>query len=177
MQILVIGMDERQGLISQFCYKIQNLLGEKTKIIYQERLSHECEGIINADLIITFNLLGFEQSTLTGGVFYNLLNCKQIHFVLDRNLPNECCLKLPLSIAMFFYCINDEYYEYLLNQYMDIPYLKSLNIRSADERNESFIVNALCNAVCEVLKMCTMYGRCGRHLLSAKLMYRNDVNT
>ena len=55
--------------------------------------------------------------------------------------------------------------------------LKSLNIRSADERNESFIVNALCNAVCEVLKMCTMYGRCGRHLLSAKLMYRNDVNT
>ena len=79
------------------------------------------------DLLVTFNLSGFEQQTLTGGIFYNLLDCKQIHILLEEHLPCEEKLSLPLSISMFFFCKGQAYYEYLLNTYPDIPYMGKID--------------------------------------------------
>ena len=78
----------------------------------------------DADLFINFNLAGFEQSTLTDGIAYNLLDCKQIHILLEDHLPQEKYLAKQISISMFFYCMDAEYYCYLQEKYPDIPYLK-----------------------------------------------------
>lgn len=79
------------------------------------------------DVLVTTDLAGFEQCTLTDNISYNLLDCKQLHLLLHENLPNESYLARQLSIAMFFYCAGDAYYDYLVQKYPDLPYLKSLS--------------------------------------------------
>ena len=59
------------------------------------------------DLIITFDLVGFEQTTLMGGISYNLVNSKFVNFLLHENLQNEKYLSKQLSLSMFFYCARD----------------------------------------------------------------------
>lgn len=81
---------------------------------------------LQPDLLITVDLPGFEQSTLTDNIAYNLLTCKQLHLLLHRDLPNELYLDRPLNFAMFFYCVGDDYYDYLLKRYPELPYLKKL---------------------------------------------------
>jgi hypothetical protein len=100
------------------------------------------------DLIITFDLAGFEQTTLMGGISYNLLNSKFVNFLLHENLQNEKCLSKQLSLSMFFYCAGSQYEKYLRENYPDIPYLRSL-----DEAASSMEV-ALKTAVDEVLVEC-----------------------
>ncbi len=100
------------------------------------------------DLIITFDLAGFEQATLMGGISYNLLNSKFVNFLLHENLQNEKCLSKQLSLSMFFYCTGSQYEKYLRENYPDIPYLRSL-----DEAVDS-IEAALKTAVDEVLDEC-----------------------
>ena len=78
------------------------------------------------DLLVTVDLLGFEQCTLTDNISYNLLNGKQIHLLLHEELPNEKYLEKQLSIAMFFYCAGDVYYDFLRKKYPDLPYLKEI---------------------------------------------------
>ena len=56
------------------------------------------------DVLITVDLVGFEQRTLTDNISYNLLDCKQLHLLLHENPRNESYLAGQLSIAMFFYC-------------------------------------------------------------------------
>lgn len=120
------------------------------------------EGIIrtqklkDVDLLITFNLAGFEQCTLTDSVSYNLFKCKQVHFILDRNLPNEKYLEKPLSISMFFYCIGEEHCKYLLGKYPDIPYLKAMDIENIEQNNAMVITDALWKSICEVMKICKL---------------------
>lgn len=75
------------------------------------------------DLLITVDLPGFEQCTLTDNVAYNLLSCKQFHLLLHEGLPNEPYLAKPLNISMFFYCVSDACRERLTRQYPDLPYL------------------------------------------------------
>lgn len=55
-------------------------------------------------LIITFDLVGFEQTTLMDGILYNLVSSKFLNFMLRKNLANEKFLSRQLSISMFFYC-------------------------------------------------------------------------
>lgn len=88
--------------------------------------------ISNPDILITTDLLGFDRSTLTDNVAYNLLNCKQIHLLLHEHLPNERYLTNPLSIAMFFYCI-EPHFAYYQNTYSNLPFLKRIPIRQGDE--------------------------------------------
>ena len=109
-----------------------------------------------ADLFVNFNLSGFEKGTLTGGISYNLLNCKQIHILLDDKLPNERYLSKQLSIAMFFYCVGSEYYQSLADRYPDIPYLKEINGWNSDNTDTGIAQNAgiLCDIVWEVAKIC-----------------------
>lgn len=108
------------------------------------------------DLLITFDLVGFEQTTLTGGIAYNVLDCKQIHFLLEKNFPNEHLLSKQLSIAMFFYCTDLKIYTKLLERYPDIPFLRELKEWDA-KRDIQAKVEILCGAVKEVMKRCHMY--------------------
>lgn len=111
------------------------------------------------DLLLTLDLSGFEQSTLTGGLAYNLLNCKQIHLLLRDNLPEESCLSKQLSIAMFFYCAGTEYYKRLWDTYPDIPYLKQLKNWNLENTPTAVNKNAgiLCNVILEVAQICRIY--------------------
>lgn len=108
------------------------------------------------DLFINFNLAGFGQETLMGGIAYNLLNCKQIHILLEDKLPNEHFLEKQLSIAMFFYCVGPAYCKYLSAGYPEIPYLKEIKGWADMNTKDGMDKNAdiLCNIVTETAKMC-----------------------
>lgn len=109
-----------------------------------------------ADLFVNFNLSGFEQDTLTGGIAYNLLNCKQIQILFDAKLPNEKYLSKQLSIAMFFYCVGSDYRRYLLNRYPDIPYLKEIEGWNHGNTDTDIAENAdiLCGIIQEIVRIC-----------------------
>lgn len=100
------------------------------------------------DLIITFDLAGFEQTTLMGGISYNLVNSKFVNFLLHENLQNEKYLSKQLSLSMFFYCADRKYETYLREHYPDIPYLRSL------QGSEETVEAAMRSAVEEVLAEC-----------------------
>ena len=110
------------------------------------------------DLLLTFNLSGFHQTTLTDNISYNLLPCKQIHIITKDNLPNERYLDKQLSISMFFYCTESKYYQYLLEKYPDIPYLKEVKgwKSSDDEKSAETNANILSEIIEEVMQICHM---------------------
>ena len=101
------------------------------RAVFQElSLTRDVVGDIRkngADLLITIDLAGFDRITLTDGIAYNLLDCKQVHLLLHGQLKNEGCLSKLLSIAMFFGCKNEEYAADLWEKYPDIPWLRVLN--------------------------------------------------
>mgnify|MGYP001031772367 CR=1 FL=1 len=157
----------------------QTLTGRDKKLIYllKEKLEAVCkdtaveiwegagQGMALADLkrkepdlFINFNLSGFEQETLTGGIAYNLSNCKQIHFLLSEKLPNEHFLEKQMSIAMFFYCVGTAYCQYLSSGYPEIPYLKEIEGWEDTNAEDVLDKNAgiLCNIVTETAKICRL---------------------
>lgn len=111
------------------------------------------------DILIGVNLYGFEQSTLTDNVSFNLLDCKQVHLLTQDELKNEKYLSKQLSIAMFFYCLGDKYYEYLKDTYPNLPYLSKIvgwqtgNDQGAIEYNAEI----LCNMILEVKERSFLY--------------------
>lgn len=109
---------------------------------------HELLSRESFDLIITFDLVGFEQTTLMGGISYNLVNSKFVNFLLHENLQNEKYLSKQLSLSMFFYCAGEEYETYLREHYPDIPYLKTL------QGSEETVETAMRSAVEEILAEC-----------------------
>ena len=109
------------------------------------------------DLIVTFNLAGFDISTLTDGLSYNLVDSKFIHFLLHENLPNEKYLSKQLSISMFFYCVGNEYCDYLWKTYPEIPWLKELTGWNAEEtQNTEPNVACIVSAIEEVMRECRL---------------------
>lgn len=104
---------------------LQYLPGERRDIIGEIKA-------LRPDVLVTVDLPGFEQRTLTDNISYNLLDCKQLHLLLHENLRNESCLDGQLSIAMFFYCAGNTLYERLARRYPHLPYLKKL----PDERDK-----------------------------------------
>lgn len=60
---------------------------------------------ISPDLLVTYNLAGFELCTYTDGLSYNLVDCRQFHLKENRCLPNEEYLFKEKSINMFFFGI------------------------------------------------------------------------
>ncbi|MBR6665222.1 MAG: hypothetical protein IKL22_05825 [Lachnospiraceae bacterium] len=109
------------------------------------------------DLIVTFNLAGFDISTLTDGLSYNLVDSKFIHFLLHENLPNEKYLSKQLSISMFFYCVGNEYCDYLWKTYPEIPWLKELTGWNAEEtQNTESNVACIVSAIEEVIRECRL---------------------
>ena len=58
------------------------------------------------DLLISYNLAGFELGTFTDSVLYNLLDCRQFHFLTIDNLPNKRYLDKLLSINIFIFRVS-----------------------------------------------------------------------
>ncbi len=130
---------------------LQYTPGERRDIISEIRAFHP-------DMLITTDLAGFEQCTLTDNISYNLLDCKQLHLLLHENLPNEPYLARQLSIAMFFYCAGDMYGDYLAQKYPNLPFLKSLPEWEAetDAAVRSHNAEALYRVFQEVLRECKL---------------------
>lgn len=124
-------------------YAVQMLECHSAREYPHELLSKE-----SFDLVITFDLAGFEQTTLMGGISYNLVNSKFVNFLLHENLQNEKYLTKQLSLSMFFYCAGSQYEAYLRKTYPDIPYLRSL------DETEGSMEDAMKAAVDEVLAEC-----------------------
>ncbi len=55
------------------------------------------------DLLVSYNLAGFELCTLTDSLLYNLIDCRQFHFIKKRNLPNEKYIQNLKSINLFMF--------------------------------------------------------------------------
>lgn len=111
------------------------------------------------DILISVDLLGFEQGTLTGNISYNLLNCKQIHLILQDKTENEKYLSKVLSIAMFFYCAGDAHFQYLSQTYPHLPYLKRLEHWDSAITPQGAEADAqiLCSVLEEVCKECCLF--------------------
>lgn len=111
------------------------------------------------DILLTVDLLGFEQCTLTDNIAYNLLDCKQIHLLLHEGLENEKFLNKQLSIAMFFYVQNTAYYEHLMTNYAGLPYLGKISNWQTGDSESEWRVNAeiLIGIIKEVMEACHLH--------------------
>lgn len=140
MKILVVrsvnGIDDNRFSAFLAYLKQENI----SVVIWQEKrgITNKEVNEMGIDLVITFDLCGFNHSTLTDGIAYNLLDCKQIHFLKNRNLSNEMYLSKPLSISMFFFCFDFEYYNYLIKKCPDIPFLEVINMVAEEDELESY---------------------------------------
>ena len=154
MKILFASLDGAniKGSLRGVLKQIEELEVEKG-ILTSEAVRGE-----NADLFVDFNLSGFNQTTLTDNISYNLLPCKQIHIITRDNLPNEKYLEKQLSISMFFYCTDSKYYQYLQEKYPDIPYLKEVKGWKNSDDEESAETNAkiMSEIIGEVMQICHM---------------------
>ena len=75
--------------------------------------------------------------------------------MLNRNLSNESYLSKQLSLSMFFFCSDNDYYHYLIDTYPDIPYLEP--IMSQEKADVGVIsVDALWLSICKVLEICKL---------------------
>lgn len=132
-----------QNTVEQYTLRSDNL----------QRIQNGC-----ADLVITINLSGFEFTTLTGGISYNLWNTKFVHFLIKRNLQNEQVLEKPLSISMFFYCLGKEYKEYLQKNYPNIPYLEEITgwDKGTDRKAAKSNAEKMAAAIYETAQKCNL---------------------
>ena len=55
------------------------------------------------DLLVSYNLAGFEKCTLTDSLLYNLMDCRQFHIIKKSGLPNEKYLDKLRSINLFLF--------------------------------------------------------------------------
>ena len=121
--------------------------GEKNAAL----IINECR---ECDLLIVLDMAGFEAETLTGGRYYNLMNCKQVHFLLSGWREKERYMNRPLSIAMFFYVAGQENFDRLKTEYEQLPYLKLLEGWNPSQTAGSDNVSAIMAAVEEVCVVC-----------------------
>ena len=162
---LSLMKEKMEGKYQNFSQGVSQHIAQSisVEICGNKKLPITCADIrkSEADLFINFDLAGFEQSTLTDGIAYNLLDCKQIHILLRDKLPGERYLAKQLSISMFFYCADLKYCQYLQSKYPDMPYLKAIEgwkKNGQENREDSIEKNAeiFCDIVREVLEICRM---------------------
>lgn len=126
--------------------------------IYYDRVNVS-KDLQDYNLIITLDLIGFEQSTLTDGLSYNLLGSKLIHILLHRDLENEKYLNKQQSISMFFFCVGEQYFQYLKETYSNIPYLRKIEGVNADDRSGDICkgnISCITPLISEVIRECRL---------------------
>ena len=55
------------------------------------------------DLLVSYNLAGFELGTLADSLLYNLFDCRQFHIIKKKNLPNSDRLHILRSMNLFIF--------------------------------------------------------------------------
>lgn len=60
-------------------------------------------GSCNPDLLVSYNLAGFELGTLADSLLYNLIDCRQFHIIKKNKLPNEKYLNILRSLNLFLF--------------------------------------------------------------------------
>lgn len=143
----------------QLAEQLNVLLGEKVSFV-DVTLQGDLIGKIkeiNPEILLTINLAGFDRTTLTDNVAYNLLDCKQLHVICDENLRNEKELEKLLSIAMFFACSRREMYEVLKVKYPHIPWLACMEAWShSEELSAKKNVAEIASVIESVMKECRL---------------------
>jgi len=133
-KIRIVTVSNKNGENQRVLKEFARILGRENNIEiacihYLPEKRMDLIGEIRAlqpELLISADLSGFEQCTLTDNIAYNLLGCRQLHLLLHEKLPGEQYLNKQMSIAMFFYCVGNAYCEYLRKLYPNLPYLKEI---------------------------------------------------
>lgn len=73
------------------------------------------------DLLVTEDLEGFEICTLTDSVSYNLIHCRQKHYLFSEHPVNEIYLSKQLGLVMTFVCSDEHMAERIRLMYPDLP--------------------------------------------------------
>ena len=82
---------------------------------------------IKPDVLLTEDLVRFDESTLTDGISYNLLDCRQIHIIFKENIEAaRKYMSKQLSLAMHFFCADEKYIDKLMEINPDIPFIEVL---------------------------------------------------
>ncbi|MCR4895650.1 MAG: hypothetical protein K5891_02625 [Lachnospiraceae bacterium] len=79
------------------------------------------------ELMVTWNLEGFEMCTIMDAIAYNLLHCRQLHLLPGTGWDteeNRKILRKQLSLTMFFYCGDEEQKRRLTEINPDVPFLE-----------------------------------------------------
>ncbi len=132
MKIVLVG--HKGGALDQAQNRIKEVFPEEELTFLfrsgEEHIFREIQAA-QPDLLITEDLEGFEMSTLTDAVTYNLLHCRQLHLLLrdpaslpayaDGRRPADL-LSRQLSLVMFFYVRGAEVLQRLKEQAPDLPY-------------------------------------------------------
>ena len=113
--------DKAASVLTKFNYDSELLdLTTEEKQAYK-RLAQD-----DFDLVITFDMAGFEKGTETGSLFYNLLSCKSIHILYGEKQAYSRYLSNKLSLAMLFFVLGKEdVSERMKEKYPQIYYIKS----------------------------------------------------
>lgn len=96
-----LGSDVRNQLEKLIVTNDAEVIFADTEKIEQRKLLYSTLKEIEPDLLVTYNLAGFELCTLTDSLSYNLLDCRQIHFVDRKDCPNNMYLEKEKSINIF----------------------------------------------------------------------------
>ena len=126
MKIAVLGSTKSQQKL--LTSSIHSLPNEIELSFYNADTTTQAQ--LNADeyqVLITFDLAGFQLKTLTNNIWYNLLPCRQIHIITTCKNELMTYLNNPLSISMFFFCVTEGQKNTLSTGYENIPWLRVLN--------------------------------------------------
>jgi len=104
------------------------------------------------DLLVTFDYMGYEIQSLTGGISLNFIHSKVLNFVCEKEFIAKSFLKdNPISISHFFYYADKTVMGKSVEAYPQIPFAKLMEIEEEDDKKNGTI---LYDSICEVLKMC-----------------------
>lgn len=76
--------------------RLATYLGKITRNLSLDRFKQynaAKRGSGQAELVLTVDLLEFEQRTLTNNLSYNIMDCKQVHLLLGKPATGESCLR------------------------------------------------------------------------------------
>lgn len=99
----------KENLGNDIRYQIKALINSKeAEVIFADTEDPEQRKLLYGrlmetapDLLVSYNLAGFELCTLTDSLSYNLLDFRQIHFVDRDDCPNKKYLEKERSINIF----------------------------------------------------------------------------
>lgn len=81
---------------------------------------------IKPQLVITFDLAGFEMRTLQETPSFNIISCRMAHLIMKADKETEDCLNVPLNFSMFFYTADSDHAESIRKKYPFVEHISAL---------------------------------------------------